>query len=151
MDIQERLKKANAELEYDQTPSELKHRQRVSFDAVVKAVDIVQDSHEHENVNSTVRTCVSPVIEEPSTTITSPHDDKGTHEYTVPLNDTQPKQGLSLLEQIKALQFHSPLANEERWATTANNTNNDSISNREGGFSCIHFLISEKNFFFLRR
>ncbi len=135
--IQERLKKANEELEHDQTPSELKHSQRVSFDAIVKAVDIIQDpnEHEHEHIDPIVRPSISPVTEESNATINSPRSDTSTHEYTVPLNDTQPKEGLSLLEQIKALQFHGILPAGERWATTAHNVNNDSLSNRDGRFS----------------
>ncbi len=138
--IQERLKKANEELEHDQTPSELKHRQRVSFDTIVKAVDIIQDPNEHENIEPIVRPCVSPVTEELSNIVTSPRSDNNTHEYTVPLNDTQPKDGLTLLQQIKELQFHGTIPVNERWATTANNINNDSLSKREGRFYVCLFI-----------
>jgi hypothetical protein len=134
--IQERLKRANEEFEHDRTSSELKQRQRVSFDAVVKAVDIVQDPDEHEGTNSLIRPSVSPVAEESSTTITSPRSETSAHEYTVPLNDTQPKEGPSLLEQIKALQFHGTLPTSQRWATTAN-----SSSNQEG---FIFYFFGEK-------
>jgi hypothetical protein len=137
--IQERLKKANEELEHDQTPSELKHSQRVSFDTVVKAVDIVQDPNEHENANTLIRQCVSPVSEEASAIVTSPRSDNSTHEYTVPLNDTQPKEGLTLLQHIKALQFHGTIPIDERWATTANNVNKDNLSNGESRFFLFFF------------
>ena len=50
--IRERLRKANEEFEHDQTPAELKRPQRVSFDTVVKAVDIVQPSRENDTADS---------------------------------------------------------------------------------------------------
>ncbi|CAF5227762.1 unnamed protein product, partial [Rotaria magnacalcarata] len=103
--IQERLKKVNEEFEHDQTPVELKHPQRVSFDSVVKALDIVQDPAELEHETGVIQPSISPVPEEPSATIASPRSDTSSHEYTVPLNDTQPRDGLTLLQQIKALQF----------------------------------------------
>ncbi|CAF0975606.1 unnamed protein product [Rotaria sp. Silwood1] len=143
--IQERLKKANEEFEHDQTPAELKHRQRVSFDAVVKAVDIVQDPTELDHDNGLVRASVSPVPEELSTTITSPRSETSTHEYTVPLNDTQPREGLTLLQQIKALQFHNTPPSDERWASTANNVNNDDSLNREDDISVSSCKSNENN------
>jgi hypothetical protein len=122
----------------------LKHHQRVSFDVLVKAVDIIQDPNEHEITDPTVRPSVSPVAEESSTNLPSPRSDTSTHEYTVPLNDTQTKEGLSLLEQIKALQFHGANPIGERWATAVNN---DSSSNLEGRF----FLFYRKFHFRLFR
>ncbi|CAF2411361.1 unnamed protein product [Rotaria sp. Silwood2] len=143
--IQERLKKVNEEFEHDQTPAELKHRQRVSFDAIVKAVDIVQDPTELDHDDSLARTSVSPVPEEASTAITSPRSDTSTHEYTVPLNDTQPKEGLTLLQQIKALQFHNIPPTNERWASTANNVNNDNSLYREDDVSVSSCKSNENN------
>ena len=118
--IQERLKKANEELEHDRTSSEIKQQQRVSFDTVVKAVDIVQDPNEYDDTNPLIRPSVSPVSEEPSTNLNSPRSETSAHEYTVPLNDTQPKVGPTLLEQIKALQFHGTLPTNDTWATSTN-------------------------------
>ncbi|CAF3345152.1 unnamed protein product [Rotaria socialis] len=116
--IQERLKKVNAEFEHDQTPVELKHSQRVSFDSVVKAVDIVQDPAELEHENGVIQPSISPVPEELPAIITSSRSDTSSHEYTVPLNDTQPRDGLTLLQQIKALQFHNEHTTSGPWATT---------------------------------
>jgi hypothetical protein len=95
----------------------------------------MQDPNEDEILDPIVRPSVSPVTEEPTTIINSSRSDNDTHEYTVPLNDTQPKTGLTLLEQIKALQFQGTLPPGERWATTPHNVNNDSLSNRDGRFS----------------
>jgi hypothetical protein len=78
---------------------------------------------------------IPPVAEEPTAINNSPTNDNDTHEYTVPLNDTHPKPGLTLLEQIKALQFHGNHSDDDRWATTANNVHNDSLSNRDGRYS----------------
>jgi len=126
--IQERLKKANEEFKHDETPVELKHSQRVSFDAIVKAVDIDQ---ELDNTDPLARPPISPVAEESSISVTSPQDENNPHEYTVPLNDTQPKEGPSLLQQLKAMQFHGVLPIGERWSSTNPNTTNGS-SIREG-------------------
>lgn len=60
----------------------------------------------------------------------SPSTENGTHEYTVPLNDLQPKQGLSLTDQIKAAQFYGILPSNDRWATNANEIS----SNQDGRF-----------------
>ncbi|CAF1118070.1 unnamed protein product [Rotaria sordida] len=143
--IQERLKKANEEFEHDQTPAELKHRQRVSFDAIVKAVDIIQDPTELDHDDDLVRRSIPPVLEESSTTITSPRSETSTHEYTVPLNDTQPKEGLTLLQQIKALQFHNAQLINERWASTTDNENNDNLLNREDDLSVSSCKSNENN------
>ncbi|CAF0810217.1 unnamed protein product [Rotaria sordida] len=128
--IQERLKKANQEFEHDETPSELKHRQRVSFDAVVKAVDIIQDPQEHENTDSLAKPSASPVAEESSISATSPENENNSLEYTVPLNDTEPKEGPTLLQQLKAMQFHGVPPTGERWSSTNPNRTNSS-STRE--------------------
>ncbi|CAF0758736.1 unnamed protein product [Didymodactylos carnosus] len=98
--IKDRLKKVNAEFEHDQTPAELNHRQRVSFDAVVKAVDIVHDDAEEDGYEV-----------QKGSSVTDQEEDKNTDSdlYTVPLNDTQPKSGPSLLQQLKAMQFHGAL------------------------------------------
>jgi len=125
--IEERLKRANEEFQQDQTPIELNHRQRVSFDVNVKAIDIILDLSEQDNsdlLNQSLRTSIQ---EQPIEILPSPRsDNNSTYEYILPLNDLQPKQGLSLLEKIKELQFHNYLIDEEqRWATTAHN---DSIS-----------------------
>ncbi|CAF0897049.1 unnamed protein product [Rotaria sordida] len=131
--IQERLKKANQEFEHDETPSELKHRQRVSFDAVVKAVDIIQDPQEHENTDSLAKPSASPVAEESSISATSPENENNSLEYTVPLNDTEPKEGPTLLQQLKAMQFHGVPPTGERWSSTNPNRTNSS-STREDPF-----------------
>ncbi len=127
--IQERLKKANEEFQQDQTSVELKHPPRVSFDSIVKAVDIIQDPIEDDNLD---KPPVLPNVDQPSTTSTTTRSENSTHEYTVPLNDTQPKDGLTLVQQIKALQFHNTPPTDERWAITSNNVNNNSSANREG-------------------
>lgn len=127
-DIRERLKKVNAEFNQDETPVVLKHPQRVSFDSIVKAVDIVQESQELENSDSLTKPPVSPVIEEP---IVNQINDDNPHEYTVPLNDTQPKDGPSLLETLKAKQFHGVSLPGNRWTSTMPNENPDS-SKQEG-------------------
>jgi len=129
--IQDRLKKANEDFKQDDTPVELKHRQRVSFDAVVKAVDIVQDPQELANLDPVVRPPISPVAEELSISTTSPQNETNPHEYTVPLNDTQPKEGPTLLQHLKSMQFHGVPAIGERWSSTNSNTTNGS-SIREG-------------------
>ena len=128
--IQDRLKKANAEFEHDETPAELKHRQRVSFDAVVKAVDIVQDPQEYTDANSMPKQVISPVHEEPPTSLPEVHDETNPHQYTVPLNDTQPKEGPTLLQQLKAMQFHGVQPTGERWSSTRSNGTNDAASPR---------------------
>lgn len=125
-DIHERLKRANEELAHDQTPAELKHRQRVSFDAVVKAVDIVQDPQEHENSDSLVKPSVSPVAENVPDSAVNSQNDNNPVEYTVPLNDTEPREGPTLLQQLKALQFHGILPSGDHWSSTNANRSNDS-------------------------
>lgn len=122
----------NEEFEHDQTPAELKHPPRVSFHSVVKAVDIVQDPEEHDNEDGAIQAMASPVTEESTTATTSPRSDTGSHEYTVPLNDTQPKEGLTLLQQIKALQFHNMNLTADRWAAAADDQNNEHSTNHEG-------------------
>ena len=103
---------------------ELKHKQRVSFDAVVKAVDIGKDSQELNNSDPSVESPITPVIEESSSNPITPDSEKAPHEYTVPLNDTQPKEGPTIVERIRAVQFHGALPTNEQWSST----NNSSIS-----------------------
>ncbi|CAF2342817.1 unnamed protein product [Rotaria sp. Silwood2] len=129
--IQERLKKINEEFEHDETPSELKHRQRVSFDAVVKAVDITQDPQEYENIDSLAKPSISPVAEEPSISADNSQDENNSLEYTVPLNDTQPKEGPTLLQQLKAMQFHGISPVGDRWSSTNSNKTNGSSTREE--------------------
>jgi hypothetical protein len=124
--IQDRLKRANEELKQDETPVELKHKQRVSFDSIVKAVDIEQDSQDVDNSNSITKPPISPVDEETLPSSTSPQNDSSPHQYTVPLNDVQPKEGPTLLQQLKALQFHG-IQIGERWSPATNDP-----SSREG-------------------
>ena len=126
--IQDRLKRANEEFEHDATPAELKHRQRVSFDAVVKAVDIVQDPQEYTTTGAIPKPVVSPVHEEPPSSIGEVQDDTNRHQYTVPLNDTQPKEGPSLLQQLKAMQFHGIPPTGDRWSSTRTNGSNEIAS-----------------------
>ena len=117
------MRRANAELEHDRTSSELRNPQRVSFDTVVKALDIVQDPSEHDSAIPVVPTRIAPLPEEPSDAANaenSSRTENGTHEYTVPLNDIQPREGLSLTEQLKAAQFYGVFPSNDRWATTAN-------------------------------
>ncbi|CAF3345726.1 unnamed protein product [Rotaria socialis] len=125
-DIHERLKKANEEFEHDVTPAELKHRQRVSFDAMVKAVDIVQDPQEHVSEDTLIKPSVSPVDEEPAARITTSQNDDSPVAYTVPLNDTQPKEGPTLLQQLKAMQFHGVPPTGDRWSSVNSNKTNGS-------------------------
>ena len=126
------MKKANEEFELDKTSAELKHSQRVSFDVHVKAVDIVQDPEESDPDDLVDRTAISFVKEESSTNMNSPRSETSVHEYTVPLNDTQPKEGLTLLQQLKALQFHDTPSINKRWAITTNNSNDQDSLNQEG-------------------
>ena len=44
------------------------------------------------------------------------------HEYTVPLNDTKPRDTPTLVEQIKAMQFYggSPVVGDRRVTSTTN-------------------------------
>ncbi|CAF0929596.1 unnamed protein product [Rotaria sp. Silwood1] len=128
--IQERLKRANEEFEHDATPSELKHRQRVSFDAVVKAVDITQDPQEYENTDSIAKPSVPSVAEESTISANSPQNENNPVEYTVPLNDTQPKEGPTIVQQLRAMQFHGVPPVGERWSSSNLNKTNDS-STRE--------------------
>ena len=127
MGIQERLKKANAEFEHDDTPAELKHRQRVSFDAVVRAVDIEQDPREHDLFTAPQRQPVATVKEKPATPPPAPAaatsasastTESGGHQYTVPLNDTQEREGPTLLQTIKAYQFHGIPPAGEHWTAS---------------------------------
>lgn len=126
--IRERLIKANEDLKHDQTPVELSHKQRVSFDAIVKAVDIEQDPQELRRVDSPDRPLVSPIVEEITTTQTSPQNETNAHEYTVPLNDTHPREGPTLTETVRAIQFHGMAPPPgSRWASSSgmsNPTNN---------------------------
>lgn len=95
--IQERLKRANEDFQRDETPVELNRCQRVSFDTIVKAVDIFQDSNERDNSSLLNRSLQTSNQEESIEIVHNPH------EYTLPLNDTQPKEGLSLLEKNKRI------------------------------------------------
>ena len=138
--IQDRLKKANEELQQDETPVELRHKQRVSFDSIVKAVDIEQEPQDVEPSNPIPRPPISPVEEEALPSSTSPQQDNAPHQYTVPLNDTQPKEGPTLLQQLKAMQFHGVQIGE-RWAPATNASsshegieNFKSISSKEFNF-----------------
>ncbi|CAF4068938.1 unnamed protein product [Rotaria magnacalcarata] len=126
-DIHERLKKANEEFEHDVTPAELKHRQRVSFDAMVKAVNIVQDPQEHASEDTLIKPSVSPVGEEPAASTTTSQNDDNPVAYTVPLNDTQPKEGPTLLQQLKAMQFHGVSPTGDRWSSVNSNKTNGSL------------------------
>ena len=126
--IHERLKKANEELKQDETPVELKHKQRVSFDAIVKAVDIGQDSQDPDVSNPLTASTISPVEEEVSPSSTSPHVDGTPHQYTVPLNDTQPREGPTFLEQVKAMQFHGISLLGERYAPPSSHPTHGSSS-----------------------
>ncbi len=92
-------------------------------------MDIIQDPIEDDNVD---KPPVLPNGDQPSTSSTSARNENTTHEYTVPLNDTKPKDGPTLIEQIKALQFHNTPPTDERWAIASNNMNNNSLANREG-------------------
>ncbi len=130
--IHDRLKKANEDLKQDETPAELRHKQRVSFDNVVKAVDIEQDSQDLNNPNPITKPPISPVEEEALPSSTSPQNDNNPHEYTVPLNDTQPKEGPTLLQQLKAMQFHGIPMIGERWSPVTSNPPTNSSSSREG-------------------
>ena len=98
-------------------------------------MDIVQDPQENEPTNPIVPSRPVPVPEEP---VNSSSTENGTHEYTVPLNDLQPKQGPSLTEQIKAAQFYGIFPGNDRWATNANEIRND----REGRFPLVFLLFS---------
>jgi hypothetical protein len=109
----------------------LTHEQRVSFDAVVKAVDITREIEVDNNTDHSAAPSIEPVVEETSTNAISSQNESNPHEYTVPLNDTQPKEGPTLLEQIKAMQFHGgPLIGERRPITNTKTTNGSST--REG-------------------
>ena len=123
--IRERLRKANEEFEHDQTPAELKRPQRVSFDTVVKAVDIVPQSRDNETTDA------SPVggrstlmtINESSPQVANIVNVTGRHEYTVPLNDIKPRQGPTLTEQLKALQFYGIPLPDKSWTTLESHGN----------------------------
>ncbi|UJR21241.1 hypothetical protein I4U23_024336 [Adineta vaga] len=117
--IQDRLKKANDEFRQDLSSTEAKVQPRVQFDTIVKAVDIFLEPTESNDPEKLIDSSVNEQ---------SPNN---THEYTVPLNDTQPKEGLSLVEQIKAIQFHNMPPTDERWATTANNNNDEKLEAHE--------------------
>ena len=119
------MKRANQDLQQDETPAQLRHNQRVSFDAIVKAVDINQDPQELENSNLLAK---PPVTGETSIDSTNPPIDNAAHEYTVPLNDTQPKQGPTLTEKIKDMQFHGIPLTGERWLSTTSHSMNDSVT-----------------------
>lgn len=116
--IRDRLKKANEELDHDETPIELKHRQRVSFDAVVRAVDFGQNGQELDNSNPSDQSANLPIVEETESARTnSSQQEANPHEYTVPLNDTQPREGPSMLDKIKAVQFHGASPSGEHWSS----------------------------------
>jgi len=116
--IRDRLKKANEELEHDDTPVEIKHRQRVSFDAIVRAVDFGQNGQDLDNSNPSDQSANPPIIEEnESARTSSSQQETNPLEYTVPLNDTQPRDGPSMLDKIKAVQFHGALPPGERWSS----------------------------------
>ncbi|CAF0921607.1 unnamed protein product [Didymodactylos carnosus] len=106
--IKERLKKANAEFEHDQTPAELNHRQRVSFDAVVKAVDIIQDDDREDESGMQIKRNVTDHEEDNDSDLGHQSDVK--YDYIIFEFDlTQPKSGPTLLQQLKAMQFHGAL------------------------------------------
>ena len=135
--IQERLRKANEEFQHDQTPLELKHPQSVSFDAVVKAVDIIQHPAEHEHGELFTQSFISTAGEVSSARTASPSNEPSTHEYTVPLNDTQPRQGPTLLQQLKAMQFYGAQSTGDPWSNGANHANDShsSIRSNENDYS----------------
>lgn len=149
--IRDRLKKANEDLEHDDTPVELKHRQRVSFDQVVRAVDFGQDPQELENSNPPNVSVASPIAEEPvSNNTTQSQHENPAHQYTVPLNDIQPREGPSMLDKIKAVQFHGASPTSERWSTTSQPpTVPEGIINLE--FERHLFILSSKDLLFLLR
>lgn len=124
--IRERLIKANEDLKHDSTPAELSHKQRVSFDAIVKAVDIVQDPQGSTNVVSMEKAPIVPILEETSTDATSPQNENNTHQYTVPLNDTQPREGPTLTETLRAIQFQGKMPTGPRWSSHVSHTTNGS-------------------------
>ena len=131
--IQQRLKKANEEFRDDQTSTELKHSQRIAFDPIVKAVDIIQDPNEHDHTMELFNQASMSTLVEESPSTRGLHlsiDDDATHEYTVPLNDTQPKQGPTLLEQLKAMQFYGSPGMTDSWLNGVNHVDENHSSNR---------------------
>ncbi|CAF1304234.1 unnamed protein product [Adineta ricciae] len=120
--IQERLKRANEVFEHDKTPAELTHQQRVSFDSVVKAVQLVQDPEDGKITDSSDTQPISPVVEESTIHGADSQDENSPHEYTVPLNDTKPRDTPTLVEQIKAMQFYggSTVGGDRRVTSTTN-------------------------------
>lgn len=146
--IQERLRRANADLEHDQTSSELRHPPRVSFDTIVKAVDIVRDPNEDDSITSPVSSRITPVPEESSDAATvgnSSRSENDAHEYTVPLNDIQPREGPSLTEQLKAAQFYGIPPTNDRWATTAQPVQHGQLPNQDD-LSTSSFKSNENHF-----
>lgn len=51
-----------------------------------------------------------------TTNDSSSTNESGPHQYTVPLNDTQEREGPTLLQTIKAYQFHGVTPTGERWS-----------------------------------
>lgn len=102
------------------------HPQRVSFDTVVKAVDIYQDPSEYSDTTPRATTHVPPISEEPTSEASETKDEGDRHQYTVPLNDTQPREGPTLLQQLKSVQFHGGALPSDQWGSTrAHSSNKD--------------------------
>lgn len=141
--------KANEDLKHDATPAELLHKQRVSFDAIVKAVDIGQDSQESNNVVSSEKPPIASIVEETSTNATSPQNENNTHEYTVPLNDTQPRDGPTLTQTLRAMQFHGIQPTGPRWAAPMSHPTNGSSAER--GMKMSNQQINESSYFLCKR
>ena len=81
-------------------------------------MDIVQDPADHTAIEPVPEATISPSAEVHSTKATvDSKTDTNPHQYTVPLNDTQPKEGPTLLEQLKAMQFHGAMPVGERWSS----------------------------------
>ena len=128
------MKKVNEDFRDDQTPTELKHSQRIVFDPIVRAVDIVQDPDEHDHtVELFNQSSTSTFVEDP-TAANRNATNSTPHQYTVPLNDTQPRQGLSLLEQLKAMQFNSSYDDQNVSSSTQRPTELD-LSNLTTSFT----------------
>ena len=83
-----------------------------------------------DNSNSITKPPISPVDEEPLISATSPQNDDSPHEYTVPLNDMTPKEGPTLVQQLKAMQFHGIPPTGERWSSMSSNPANASSSRK---------------------
>ena len=100
---------------------------------MVKAVDIIQHPAEHEHAELFTRSFVSSVGETSSGRTASPLNESSTHEYTVPLNDTQPRQGPTLLQQLKAMQFYGAPSPGDPWSNGANHANDSHSSIQSNG------------------